>query len=253
MNLTSLSNAFEIVRRRLFNNITDQDAVKEVCRTFSKYYQENSQDFPSDVIEGAYFRRLTASYPIHPEVFDRLYLDWSTMDKFQRTRGVLQLLATVIYRLWKDGNQDPMIMPGTLPLLDSNVKNQALYYLPPGWDPVVDRDIDGEHSKAAEIDTSQSLIGKHQGARRETRTIFLGSAPSVRSQRIRGIDRKHVALGSAHPGIIVSVDKDALKKLEDRPQHLNVSDDRYWFDVTPNLRREMEERKTRFSENVTSQ
>ncbi len=240
--------AFEIVRRRLFNPITDEEAVKKVCQEFSKYYQDNSQDFPGEAIEGAYFRRLTASYPIHPEVFDRLYQDWSTMDKFQRTRGVLQLLATVIYRLWKDGNRDPMIMPGSLPLSDSNVKNQSLYYLPPGWDPVVDRDIDGENAKSTEIDTQNSLIGKHQGARRVARTIFLGSAPSVRSQRIRGIDRKHVALGSAHPGISVSVVKDALKKLEDRLQHLNVSDDRYWFDVTPNLRREMEERKTRFSE-----
>ncbi|MFP4129097.1 MAG: ATP-binding protein, partial [Desulfonatronovibrio sp.] len=123
--------AFEIVRRRLFNPITDEDAVKEVCQSFSKYYQDNSQDFPGEAIEGAYYRRLAASYPIHPEVFDRLYEDWSTMDKFQRTRGVLQLLATAIYRLWKDGNRDPMIMPGSLPLSDSNVKNQSLYYLSP--------------------------------------------------------------------------------------------------------------------------
>ena len=28
--------------------------------------------------------------PIHPEMFDRLYNDWSTLDKFQRTRGVLR-------------------------------------------------------------------------------------------------------------------------------------------------------------------
>ena len=240
--------AFEIVRRRLFNTITDQDAVKDICHAFSTYYQENSQDFPNEVIEGAYLRRLVASYPIHPEVFDRLYLDWSTMDKFQRTRGVLQLLATVIYRLWKDGNRDPMIMPGAIPLFDSNVKNQALYYLPPGWDPVVDKDIDGENCKSAEIDTQQSLIGKHQGARRVARTIFLGSAPSVSSQRIRGLSRKYITLGAAHPGISVSVIKDALKKLEDRLQHLNVDDNRYWFDVTPNLRREMEERKSRFKE-----
>lgn len=55
------------------------------------------------------------AYPIHPEIFDRLYEDWSTLDNFQRTRGVLKLLAKVIYRLWKDGNNDPMIMPGSCP------------------------------------------------------------------------------------------------------------------------------------------
>ena len=46
------------------------------------------------------------AYPIHPELFDRLYNDWSTLDKFQRTRGVLRLMAAVIHSLWerKDSN-----------------------------------------------------------------------------------------------------------------------------------------------------
>ena len=29
--------------------------------------------------------RLAATYPIHPEVFDRLYEDWSTLVKFRRS------------------------------------------------------------------------------------------------------------------------------------------------------------------------
>ena len=42
-----------------------------------------------------------AAYPIHPELFDRLYNEWSTLDKFQRTRGVLRLMAAVIHELWE--------------------------------------------------------------------------------------------------------------------------------------------------------
>jgi len=240
--------AFEIVRRRLFNPITDTKAVDEVCKAFSQFYQDNSEDFPKESLDGAYFRRLMASYPIHPEVFDRLYLDWSALDKFQRTRGVLQLLATVIYRLWKDGSRDPMIMPGALPLYDNNVKNQSIYYLPQGWDPVLDKDIDGEQAETTSIDTQNPLIGKHQGARRTARAIFLGSAPSVRGQRVRGIGWRNILLGAAYPGINTSVIKDALKKITDKLHYLNVDGERYWFDVTPNLRREMEERKRRFEE-----
>ena len=38
--------------------------------------------------------RLKEAYPIHPELFDRLYNDWSSLaDKFQRTRGVLRLIG----------------------------------------------------------------------------------------------------------------------------------------------------------------
>ena len=36
-------------------------------------------------------------YPIHPEVFGRLYTDWPTLVTFQRTRGVLRLMAAVIH------------------------------------------------------------------------------------------------------------------------------------------------------------
>ncbi len=242
--------AFEIVRRRLFNEITDMQGVEDVCRSFAQYYREAADDFPAETQEGAYFHRLMASYPIHPEIFDRLYLDWSSMEKFQRTRGVLQLLATVTYRLWTDGSKDPMIMPGSLPLYDNNVKNQAIYYLPQGWDPVIDKDIDGDQALSVQVDTQKPHLGKHQTARRTARTIFLGSAPGARRQGSRGIDHKHVTLGVAYPGISISVVKDAMRHLLDKLFYLNEDENnaRYWFDVTPTLRREMEERKQKFDD-----
>jgi hypothetical protein len=43
---------------------------------------------PPECRDGDYEKRLKAAYPIHPEIFDRLYTDWSTLVKFQRTRGV---------------------------------------------------------------------------------------------------------------------------------------------------------------------
>lgn len=140
-----------------------------------------------------------------------------------------------------------MIMPGALPLYDNNVKNQSIYYLPQGWDPVIDKDIDGEHSESANVD-NDPRIGKKQCARRTSRAIFLGSAPSSKQQRARGISWGDIVLGAAYPGINTSVIRDALKKLADKLHYLTVDGERYWFDVTPNLRREMEERKRRFEE-----
>jgi predicted AAA+ superfamily ATPase len=64
--------------------------------------------------------------PIHPEVFDRLYEDWTTIEGFQRKRGVLKLMAKVIYRLWKDDNKDQLIMPGSLPLHDGSTRTGLL-------------------------------------------------------------------------------------------------------------------------------
>lgn len=238
--------AFEIVRRRLFNPISDTQGMEAVCRSFADMYASQADDFPVETHESDYLRRLRNSYPIHPEIFKRLYEDWSSLDGFQRTRGVLKLMAKVIYRLWKDGNRDLMIMPGSLPYYASNVKNDSIYYLPQGWDPVMDKDVDGENAQSTEIDTQDPRLGSAQAARRVARTIFLGSAPSVSAQMVRGIDTKQINLGAVQPGVPVSTIGDALKRLSDRLHYLNSADGRYWFDVRPNLRREMEERKRRF-------
>jgi len=248
--------AFEIVRRRLFEPVTDTKARDAVCRGFAEAYIEEGAKLPSETQETRYFERLVQAYPIHPEVFDRLYEDWTTLEGFQRTRGVLKLMAKVIYRLWKDQNQDLMILPGSLPLYDSGSRNELTYYLPAGWDAVLEKDIDGERAETTELESKEPRFGAINAARRVARTIFLGSAPSVGGgqQGVKGIDRARVLLGCVQPGQPFSTFSDALNRLSDRLHYLNSSGDkaldntRYWFDTRANLRREMEDRKGRFDE-----
>ncbi len=240
--------AFEIVRRRLFSKIDDRAAAEAVCRAFADYYTAQGTDFPQETQESRYYARLTEAYPIHPEVFDRLYGDWSSLDNFQRTRGVLKLMAKVIHRLWKDGNNDLMILPGSLPLYDPDTRNEAIYYLPQGWDPVLENDIDGERAQTTAIENKETRLGAVQACRRAARTIFLGSAPTTPNQLVRGLEIERVILGCAEPGRQTGVFKDALARLTDRLHYLNSADHRFWFDTRPNLRREMEERKKRFKD-----
>ena len=240
--------AFEIVRRRLFSNISDKLAAETVCRSFADYYIANGNDFPAETQEGRYYERLLHAYPIHPEVFDRLYEDWSSLENFQRTRGVLKLMAKVIFSLWKDGNNDPLIMPGSLPLADTDSRNEITYYLPAGWDPVVERDIDGPRAETTTIENHNARLGGVQACRRAARTIFLGSAPTTANQMVRGIELERILLGTAQPGQQVGLFKDALRSLIDKLHYLNNANNRYWFDTRPNLRREMEDRKKRFKD-----
>ena len=240
--------AFEIVRRRLFSSIDDKLAAESVCRAFADFYTANGEDFPRETQESRYFDRLMHAYPIHPEVFDRLYEDWSSLDNFQRTRGVLKLMAKVIHRLWKDNDKDPLIMPGSFPLQDADTRNEVIYYLPQGWDPVVERDVDGERAETTEIENRDTRLGAVQACRRSARTIFLGSAPTTASQMVRGLELERVILGAAQPGQQVGIYKDALRRLGDRLHYLNSGNNRFWFDTRPNLRREMEERKRRFQD-----
>lgn len=235
--------AFEIVRRRLFEHAGDRAEVEGISRQFSDFYRKNADKFPVETQSNDYFERLCSSYPIHPEVFDRLYEDWSTLDKFQRTRGVLQYMAIVIHRLWNSDNRDALIMPGSLPLEDANVRNKSIHYLPQGWEPVIEKEVDGPHSMPSGIDGHNALYGGVQAARRTARTIFLGSAPSSQSQMIRGLETERILLGTVQPGQTIGVFEDVLKHLRDRLHYLYAEKDRFWLDTKPNLRREMESRK----------
>lgn len=245
--------AFEIVRRRLFEPIKlakDRDAA---CRAFADAYVAEGSKLPSETQEGRYFDRLCKAYPIHPEVFDRLYEDWATIDGFQRTRGALKMMAKVISRLWKDNNQDLMILPGCIPLADVDVRNEMTYLLQAGWDPVIEGDIDGEKAETTELEAKEPRFGQVNAARRVARTLFLGTAPSGSALKpgLRGLDRARVLLGCLQPNQASALFSDALNRLLDRCHFLNSSGDkaldatRFWFDTRANLRREMEDRKRR--------
>jgi len=250
--------AFEIVRRRLFEPVRDGKTRDAVCRAFADAYVAEGSKLPAETQEGRYYDRLVQAYPIHPEVFDRLYEDWTTIDGFQRTRGVLKLMAKVIYRLWKDDNKDLMILPGSLPLHDGSSRNELTYYLPAGWDAVVEKDIDGDRAETTELENKEPRFGQVNAARRVARTLFLGSAPSSVAGKsgIRGLDRARVLLGCLQPGQTSATYIDALNRLADRLHYLNSSGDkaqeatRFWFDTRANLRREMEDRKRRFDDNT---
>lgn len=235
--------AFEIVRRRLFEDHGTRAQVEGISRQFHDFYRNNSDKFPLETQSNEYFERLCQSYPIHPEIFDRLYEDWSTLDKFQRTRGVLQYMAIVIHRLWQDNNQDALIMPGSLPLADSDVRTKSTHYLPTGWEPVIEKEVDGPKSQPNEIDTTDTRFGGVQAARRTMRTVFLGSAPAAANQSVKGVELDTILLGCVQPGQTIGCFEDVLKRLRDKQQYLYADDNRFWLDTKPNLRREMESRK----------
>ncbi|HEX2957533.1 MAG TPA: hypothetical protein VHO70_11920, partial [Chitinispirillaceae bacterium] len=156
---------------------------------------------------------------------------------------VLQYMAIIIHRLWINNNQEAMILPGSIPLDDMDVRTKSIHYLPQGWEPIIEGEVDGHRSTAAIIEKDSPLFGSVQAARRTMRTIFLGSAPSHGKELSRGLKHDRVLLGSVLPGQQVSVYEDILKRVCDRMHYLFVEKERYWLDTRPNLRREMEGRK----------
>lgn len=226
---------FHIVRRRLFSDIEDEDARERVCQAFHKMYKENEGEFPTEAKQPDYLDDLRNQYPIHPEVFHRLYEDWAAMDRFQRTRGVLRLMAAVIHELWQSGDESLMIMPADIRLDKDSVRNNLMNYLDDPWNSVVDKDVDGEDSEALKVDQRTHRIGQHSAGRRVARTIFLGTAPQKKEQNVRGVEKVRIRLGSVQPGEPIAVYNDALGRLTDRCVFLYSGNQRFWFDTRPTL------------------
>ena len=241
---------FEVVRRRLFLDCKDPETRDLVCTAFSNMYQENSADFPLEAKEVEYRNRLIACYPIHPEVFDRLYEDWATLEKFQRTRGVLRLMAAVIHELWMANDAGAMIMPGSIPLNMPTVRDELVRHLPDTWNSIIDREVDGKNSIPFQKDKANIRYGQKLAARRVARTVMLGSAPTVRDQVVRGLEASRIRLGVVQPGENIADFNDALNTLHGSLSYLYNSPNgsRYWYDVRPTLRKTAEDRASQVNE-----
>ena len=244
---------FEIVRRRLFQPLTgDQFVTRDaVARAFVDLYGLQQQEFPSECREADYERRIKMAYPIHPELFDRLYNDWSTLDKFQRTRGVLRLMAAVIHSLWERQDSSVLIMPGNVPIDDQMVQFELTRYLEDHWVPVIEKDVDGSNSLPLSLDRENPNLGRYSACRRVSRTIYMGSAPTFRASH-RGIDDRQVKLGCVQPGEAVATFGDALRRLTDSATYLYVDGKRYWYSTQPTVTRLADDRAGQLTDDQIS-
>ncbi len=249
----SAEESFEIVRRRLFQPIGESHlhtARDAVARAFGRLYQEQPQEFPSACREAAYERRIKSAYPIHPELFERLYNDWSALERFQRTRGVLRLMAAVIHSLWERNDQSLLIMPASIPIDDLGVQNELTRYLEDNWVPIIEKDVDGPNSLSLQLDRANApTLGRYSACRRVARTLYLGSAPTLKTAH-QGLEDSHVKLGCVQPGETVATFGDALRRLTDQATHLYVDGKRYWYSTQPSVVRLAQDRAERMDRDL---
>lgn len=234
----SSAEAYQIVRQRLFKQ-ADAAALASIGATARAYvdmYRKYADDFPRDSRDTAYEDRIKLTYPIHPELFDRLYEEWSSLERFQRTRGVLRLMSTVIHALWTGEDASPLIMPGSIPLATANVNAELTQYLQDSWKAIIDADVDGPNSEPARIDKDKPLFGQRSLTKRLARTVFFGAAPTIGSAH-KGLETQRVFLGTAVPGDVPGNFHSALTQLGDRATYFYSGSGKYWYDLHANITR----------------
>jgi predicted AAA+ superfamily ATPase len=233
----SAEEGFEIVRRRLFEPMSDPAQFKDrdvVARAFADFYRTQQAEFPPECRDGDYEKRIKAAYPIHPEIFDRLYTDWSTLVKFQRTRGVLRLMAAVIHSLWEKADRNPLILPANISIDDPRVQFELTRYLSDNWVPVIEKDVDGPNSLPLRLDSDLPNLGRFSACRRVARAIYLGSAPTTAAAH-RGIEDRRVKLGCMMPGESPAVFGDALRRLAAAATYLYQDGPHFWYSTQPTV------------------
>lgn len=223
---------YEIIRRRLFEDLGD---AKEQERTIGNYwqlYQQNSADLPLDVCKLAYRERMSQTYPFHPQLIDLLYERWGSFYNFQRTRGVLQFLARVIADLYKRKHSAPLIQVAHLNLANEQIKTKLTGIISSEYHPVIEADIVNGNAKAQIIDESLGSEYKRYCVASSLATaIFFGSFSG--GER-KGLNKRELQLAILRDGLPLSVIEDALRQLEKNLWFLHIEQNLYYFNTLSN-------------------
>lgn len=105
LNPTEEDETADVLRRRLFGKV-DLAAAREVVDAYAASWKANRDLLPDDIQAAETRDQFLRGYPLHPELLNVLTKKTSTLSTFQRTRGMLRLLARTVHHLWKERPQD---------------------------------------------------------------------------------------------------------------------------------------------------
>ena len=236
----------EVVRARLFESIASQrerDYPAKVARAYQGMYASHAKEVPPEAAKNTYRDQMERAYPFHPLLIDALYTRWGSHPDFQRTRGVLRLLASIVGDLWsgRQGNTraqhliQPCDLRWSLDALQAALTRQ--WGTP--YQSVAAADVIGDKSNSRLLDEERGgdyrneAIGQGLAA-----AILLGSFGGQGGRS--GFSSKDLKLACSRHGLNWNYGDGALLELENRCFYLHTAaagslGKRYWFGTRPTL------------------
>lgn len=231
-----------IVTHRLFGSV-DRKAAQETAKTWSGYCArliEQGVDLPQRATRAEFQTEMVQDYPFHPDLLTTLNRKTSTIPNFQKTRGLLRLLAQTVRDLWQAKPKNfYLICPHDLNLADEQVANDLTSRLDrPQFRQVIEADIaspkKGTMSHAQEIDLEWTEAGRPAYARRVATTAFLHSLVQTGQS---GVDPADLRLAVLQPDDDPALVEKAIQRLIDRCWFFDYDGLRYRFKTEPSLRK----------------
>jgi hypothetical protein len=222
---------FRVLRQRLMQEVVDPNELNRIVDAFIDLYKRS--DVPEEARQDAYRERMRLAYPFHPLVIDTLDRRWSTYSTFQRTRGVLKFLASVLRDMYERQVNTPLILPAHLNLEYAAIRQELLRHIGNQYAGVISQDIAGAGANAVQID--QQLGAEYAPMRIASglaTAIFFGSFSA--GEQV-GVTEPELRLASLRPNLPPAVIGDALHKLSLKLWFLHSEGGLYAFRLTPNL------------------
>lgn len=241
----------EIIRRRLFEEFDDEKEIRRTVRDYARWVVEHREQLPAWFPVDTATQVFKAAYPFHPVVLSVFERKWQALPQFQRTRGVLRMLALWVSRLYQEsfmaGHRDPLIGLGSAPLGDSHFRAAIFEQLgEQRLEAAVLADIAGAESWAVRLDTgAPDTIRRarlHQKA--ATAIFFESSGGQVREEATL----PEVRLAVGEPGLDIGNVETVLEDMVRSCYFLSAEGTRYRFSHTPNLNKLLADRRATVSE-----
>ncbi|NEW78740.1 MAG: ATP-binding protein [Gelidibacter sp.] len=235
---------YEVIRRRLFEDIGDKAYIEKVANEYIALYEQHWTELPSNAAKSEYKKKIIQSYPFHPELVDIFKIKWASNNNFQRTRGVLRLLAAIVSDLWKRQQSLPganiLIHSGNvyLPNLDT-ITSQLKKLYGNGYESVISADIAGSSSNAFKIDSNKTEYGQFYLTQSIATVILMNSFGSEGTNKGLSVPELKLHLLAPNSFNHNSING-ALSDLENAAYYLYSAQTgnagkRYWFHVKPNI------------------
>ncbi len=249
--------ASEIIRRRLFDwddfGVNQKGTVMlpkdafQTCHDYGEWANEHRQQIPSWFPVDHARETFQATYPFHPSVISVFERKWQALPRFQRTRGMLRLLALWVSRAYKDGydgaHKDPLIGLGTSPFEDSMFRAAVFEEL--GEDSLevaVTTDIAGKNdSNCVRLDKEAVDAIKKARLHRKTATAIFFESNGGQTKDEATLPE--IRLAVAEPGLDIGNIETVIDALTDNCYYLAVNKNRYRFSLAPNLNKLLSDRR----------
>jgi hypothetical protein len=100
LNPTEEDETPNVLRARLFEHV-DLNGAQSVIAAYSQVWNANRDALPADAADPELRDQFARSYPLHPKLLEMLTEKTASLSTFQRTRGMLRLLARTVHHLWR--------------------------------------------------------------------------------------------------------------------------------------------------------